>query len=91
MRGEDLGGSVNLNFTGSVVSVFDLHLSVSADIDVTTVVTFHFEVVLHSHVHIERLVGLVLTVRNACLLHGSSLVHGVLHAVEAAFSEQEAR
>ena len=91
LRSEHLGRSVNLNCTFGIVTVLNLHLSVLADVDVRTVVSLEFEIVLHAHVHVERLVGLVLAVRNASLLHGGGLIHGVFHTVEAALLEQEAR
>jgi hypothetical protein len=71
--------------------MLNFHLSVLADVDVRTIVTLLFKVVLNSHVHIEGLVGLILTVRNASFLRRGSLRHNIFNTVQTAFLEQNVR
>lgn len=59
-----------LDFTGSVVLVLYLHLCVLGDVDVATEALPGSKAFSRKHVEIKRLVGLILTVRNAKDLGG---------------------
>ena len=87
---------VNVSVIGSgddalgIVLVLDFHAGELANVDIGAEVAAGSHSLLHAHVQIEGLVGLVLAISKACaLLGGLSITEVTLHTEAVALTEQQ--